>query len=184
MDILQAIGSTSMVRLRKVPPAHAEILVKLEWENPTGSMKDRMALAVISQAEGRRPSEAWRHRRRVHGRQHRGVARAGLRGEGVPSQDRDFGCLQPREAGSHGGAGGGADDRPQRGRPHHQEADPGHDGGRHRRIPAEARRRRRVIDHFASSTDRILPAGSLNHAIFGPPPWKTPLSSVLMSPSV
>jgi cysteine synthase A len=51
MDILQAIGNTSMVRLRKVPPAHAEILVKLEWENPTGSMKDRMALAVISQAE-------------------------------------------------------------------------------------------------------------------------------------
>jgi cysteine synthase len=52
MDILQAIGSTSMVRLRKVvPPRCAEILVKLEWENPTGSLKDRMANAVISRAE-------------------------------------------------------------------------------------------------------------------------------------
>jgi cysteine synthase len=52
MDILGAIGNTSMVRLRKVvPPNHADIFVKLEWENPTGSMKDRMALAVISQAE-------------------------------------------------------------------------------------------------------------------------------------
>src|SRR6476659_5031648 len=52
MDILQAIGNTSMVRLRKVvPPDCAEIFVKLEWENPTGSMKDRMALAVISRAE-------------------------------------------------------------------------------------------------------------------------------------
>jgi cysteine synthase A len=52
MDILQAIGNTSMVRLRRVvPPNCAEILVKLEWENPTGSMKDRMALAVISRAE-------------------------------------------------------------------------------------------------------------------------------------
>jgi len=52
MDILQAIGNTSMVKLRKVVPPHcAGIFVKLEWENPTGSMKDRMALAVISRAE-------------------------------------------------------------------------------------------------------------------------------------
>src|SRR4029077_20019712 len=52
MDILQAIGNTSLVRLRKVvPPGCAEILVKLEWENPTGSMKDRMAKALISRGE-------------------------------------------------------------------------------------------------------------------------------------
>ncbi len=52
MDILQAIGNTSMVRLRRVVPPHcADIFVKLEWENPTGSMKDRMALAVIGRAE-------------------------------------------------------------------------------------------------------------------------------------
>jgi cysteine synthase len=52
MDILQAIGNTSLVQLRKVvPPSCADIFVKLEWENPTGSLKDRMALAVISRAE-------------------------------------------------------------------------------------------------------------------------------------
>jgi cysteine synthase A len=52
MHILQAIGNTSMVRLRKVVPANcADVLVKLEWENPTGSVKDRMAHAVISRAE-------------------------------------------------------------------------------------------------------------------------------------
>jgi cysteine synthase A len=52
MDILDAIGNTSIVRLRKVvPPDCADILVKLEWENPTGSLKDRMARAVISKAE-------------------------------------------------------------------------------------------------------------------------------------
>ena len=52
MNILEAIGNTSIVRLRRVvPPGCAEILVKLEWENPTGSVKDRMALAVISRAE-------------------------------------------------------------------------------------------------------------------------------------
>src|SRR5215510_12683784 len=52
MDILHAIGNTSIVRLRKVVPSDcAEVLVKLEWENPTGSMKDRMAQAVITRAE-------------------------------------------------------------------------------------------------------------------------------------
>jgi cysteine synthase A len=52
MSILQAIGNTSMVRLHNVvPPNCARIFVKLESENPTGSMKDRMALAVISRAE-------------------------------------------------------------------------------------------------------------------------------------
>jgi cysteine synthase len=52
MNILEAVGNTSMVRLRKLVPAGcADVLVKLEWENPTGSMKDRMALAVISRAE-------------------------------------------------------------------------------------------------------------------------------------
>jgi cysteine synthase A len=52
MEILQAIGNTSIVRLRKVvPPGCADIVVKLEWENPTGSVKDRMAQAVIARAE-------------------------------------------------------------------------------------------------------------------------------------
>jgi cysteine synthase A len=51
MEILQAVGNTSMVRLRKVSPANAAIFVKLEWENPTGSIKDRMAQAVIERAE-------------------------------------------------------------------------------------------------------------------------------------
>lgn len=52
MSVLDCIGNTSLVPLRRVvPPGCAEILVKLEWENPTGSMKDRMALAVISRAE-------------------------------------------------------------------------------------------------------------------------------------
>src|SRR5262245_39843937 len=52
MDVLQAIGNTSLVRLRKVvPPLAAEGYVKREWENPTGSVKDRMAQAVIARAE-------------------------------------------------------------------------------------------------------------------------------------
>ncbi len=51
-NILQAIGNTSLVQLRNVvPPGSAKVLVKLEWENPTGSMKDRTAQAMISRAE-------------------------------------------------------------------------------------------------------------------------------------
>lgn len=61
MSILDAIGNTSMVRLRKVvPDGCGDVLVKLEWENPTGSMKDRMAMAVIArpEADGRlRPGD-------------------------------------------------------------------------------------------------------------------------------
>ena len=52
MSILDAIGNTSLVPLRRVVPAGcADILVKLEWENPTGSVKDRMAQVVISRPE-------------------------------------------------------------------------------------------------------------------------------------
>lgn len=43
-NILEVIGNTSMVRLRRVvPPGCGQVFVKLEWEKPTGSMKDRAA---------------------------------------------------------------------------------------------------------------------------------------------
>ncbi len=51
-DILHCIGNTPLVPLRHVTPANgARILLKLESQNPTGSMKDRMALKVIEAAE-------------------------------------------------------------------------------------------------------------------------------------
>src|SRR5262245_52878402 len=54
MDILDAVGNTSIVQLRKVvPEGCASVWAKLEWENPTGSMKDRMASAVIGRAAER-----------------------------------------------------------------------------------------------------------------------------------
>src|SRR5687768_14800272 len=53
-SVLQAIGGTPVVRLRSVVPAGAaDVLVKLEFYNPTGSYKDRMALAMIEGAEKR-----------------------------------------------------------------------------------------------------------------------------------
>src|SRR5512144_1914052 len=53
-SILQAIGNTPLVRLnRVVPSGYADIWIKLEYFNPTGSYKDRMALAMIEEAEAR-----------------------------------------------------------------------------------------------------------------------------------
>ena len=50
--ILATIGNTPLVRLRRCAPASgAEVWVKLEYLNPTGSMKDRVALAMIEGAE-------------------------------------------------------------------------------------------------------------------------------------
>jgi cysteine synthase len=53
-SVLQAIGNTPLVKLtRVVPPGAADVVVKLELANPTGSYKDRMALAMIEGAEAR-----------------------------------------------------------------------------------------------------------------------------------
>ena len=51
-NVLESIGNTPIVQLRRVlPGGSARVLAKLEWSNPTGSMKDRMARAVIEAAE-------------------------------------------------------------------------------------------------------------------------------------
>ena len=53
-SVLHAIGQTPLVRLQRlVGPGMAEVVVKLEYFNPTGSYKDRMALAMIEGAEKR-----------------------------------------------------------------------------------------------------------------------------------
>ena len=52
MTVLDTIGRTRLIPLRHIVPAEsARILLKLEYENPTGSMKDRMALAMVEAAE-------------------------------------------------------------------------------------------------------------------------------------
>src|SRR5437667_12781285 len=53
-SVLKAIGDTPVVRLRRIVTASdADVLIKLESVNPTGSYKDRMALAMIEGAEAR-----------------------------------------------------------------------------------------------------------------------------------
>ncbi len=51
-SLLERIGNTSLIELSSIVPEDcARILLKIEAENPTGSMKDRMALAMIEAAE-------------------------------------------------------------------------------------------------------------------------------------
>ena len=57
-QVLDAIGNTPLVELRRVVPAgSARIIAKLESANPTGSMKDRVARAMVERAaaDGRLP---------------------------------------------------------------------------------------------------------------------------------
>ena len=53
-SVLRTIGRTPVVQLKRIaPPGGADVFVKLEYFNPTGSYKDRMALAMIEGAEAR-----------------------------------------------------------------------------------------------------------------------------------
>jgi cysteine synthase len=53
-SVLDAIGNTPVVQLRKLTDRNsADVVLKLEWYNPTGSYKDRMAVAMIEGAEER-----------------------------------------------------------------------------------------------------------------------------------
>src|SRR4051812_50045100 len=52
-DITQTIGRTPIVRINRLAPAHVRMYVKVEAANPGGSVKDRLALGIIEDAERR-----------------------------------------------------------------------------------------------------------------------------------
>ena len=52
-SILDTIGRTPVVKLQRLAPAHAELYVKVEAFIPAGSVKDRLALAIVLDAEAR-----------------------------------------------------------------------------------------------------------------------------------
>jgi cysteine synthase len=52
-SILDTIGNTPIVKLHRLAPKHVELYVKVEAFNPAGSVKDRLALAIILDAEQR-----------------------------------------------------------------------------------------------------------------------------------
>ena len=184
-DILDAIGNTSLVRLRKVvPPECAEILVKLEWENPTGSLKDRMAQAVIARAEADGRLKPGDTVDRVHGRQHRRVAGAGVRGaSGYAIHIVSSDAFSPEKLDQMAAFGARAHARSERGRADDEEADPRHDRDgaplepgaehvldgpaqqprQHRRLPPRSARRSgsRRADAWTRSSTAVGTAASL-----------------------
>jgi len=50
-SILDTIGNTPIVKLHRIPPKHVDLYVKVEAFNPGGSVKDRLAIAIILDAE-------------------------------------------------------------------------------------------------------------------------------------
>ncbi len=52
-DITQTIGRTPVVRIRRLGPPHVKLYVKIEAANPGGSVKDRLALGIVEDAERR-----------------------------------------------------------------------------------------------------------------------------------
>src|SRR5271170_3028741 len=52
-NILETVGNTPVVRINKLAPAGVNLFVKIEAFNPLGSVKDRLALGVIEDAERR-----------------------------------------------------------------------------------------------------------------------------------
>src|SRR5258705_1821666 len=52
-DVVQSVGQTPLVELRRLDTGKARILVKLESRNPCGSVKDRVGAALVEDAERR-----------------------------------------------------------------------------------------------------------------------------------
>ena len=91
-SILGTIGNTPVVRINRLAPAGTTIYVKCEAFNPMSSVKDRLAIAMIEDAERRGVLKPGTDRHRADVRQHGDRPRDGLRGEGLPLR-RDHGRL-------------------------------------------------------------------------------------------
>ena len=87
-NILETVGDTPVVRIGKLAPEGVNLFVKIEAFNPLGSVKDRLALGVIEEAErsGKlKPGQTVVD----HQRQYRNRSRHGVRAKGLPSRGHD-----------------------------------------------------------------------------------------------
>ena len=82
------------------PAPDVRLWAKLEDRNPTGSIKDRPALAMIERGGGRGPAHARLHRAGADVGQHRHLAGDGLQAQGLPARLRDAGEHVRRSGGS------------------------------------------------------------------------------------
>lgn len=95
---LDAIGGTPIVQLRKiVPRGSADVFVKLEYFNPTGSYKDRMAFAMIDEAEKRGDLRPGMTVVEYTGGEYGFFSCLRVRGQRVSLSSGLFGCVCQRE---------------------------------------------------------------------------------------
>ena len=110
-SILETVGDTPTIRINNLGVGHATIYVKAEFFNPAASVKDRLALNIIEEAERSGALVARTDRRRGDQRQHRHRACHGVRAEGLPA-GRDHGRQlfhRAPQADAHARRQGGAD---------------------------------------------------------------------------
>ena len=68
-EVLALVGNTPIIKLHNVvPDGGAEVWLKYETGNPTGSYKDRMAMPVLANAMSWSDVAVWRHDREIHSR--------------------------------------------------------------------------------------------------------------------
>ena len=97
-NILGTVGNTPIVRIGKLAPPGTNLFVKIEAFNPLGSVKDRLALGVIEDAERIGKAQAGTNGHRGNERQHRDRPRHGVRPKGLPAGGYDGRDLQRRAA--------------------------------------------------------------------------------------
>ncbi len=82
-NILGTIGRTPIVRINRLAPANVTLYAKCEFFNPLSSVKDRLAIAIIEDAERRGTLKLGPDGGRGHLGQHRHRAGDGVRGQGL-----------------------------------------------------------------------------------------------------
>jgi threonine dehydratase len=89
-NIVETVGKTPLVKLNKVTAGlNATIALKCEFFNPLGSVKDRIGMAMIEDAEKRGILEGRHRHHRTHQRQHRHRARVCRRRQGLQAHPDD-----------------------------------------------------------------------------------------------
>ncbi len=97
-NTLDAIGGTPLVRLGRIHRP-GNLVAKLEFMNPGGNVKERIAVAMIDRAEQLGLLKTGRHHRRTHLGQHGRGPRPGRRHTGIPSDLHRSGQSLRRETG-------------------------------------------------------------------------------------
>ncbi len=92
-NILETIGNTPIIKIQKLAPDGTDIYVKAEAFNPMSSVKDRLALGIILDAEKRGVLKPGADGNRGHFGQYRDCAGHGLRGAWLPLRFRNGGVI-------------------------------------------------------------------------------------------